>query len=42
MPSWGPVLGPAKVSEVVAYVLSLRNTNVPGKEPQGEEWTGQP
>ena len=36
MPPWGPVLGPDKVRKVTAYVLSIRNTNVAGKEPQGE------
>lgn len=37
MPAWGPQLGPQKVSNVVAYVLTLKNTNVPdGKAPQGE------
>jgi len=38
MPTWGPQLGDAKVASVVAYVLSIRNTNVPnGKAPQGEQ-----
>ncbi len=38
MPTWGPQLGDVKVASVVAYVLSIRNTNVPnGKPPQGEE-----
>jgi cytochrome c oxidase cbb3-type subunit 3 len=36
MPPWGPILGPDKVRKVVAYVLSVRNTNVAGKEPQGD------
>lgn len=37
MPSWGPQLGRERVQAVVAYVLTLRNTNVPGgKAPQGE------
>ncbi|HEX2679034.1 MAG TPA: c-type cytochrome [Polyangiales bacterium] len=40
MPSWGPVLGQATVKNVVAFVLTLRNTNVAGKEPQGDEWKG--
>jgi len=35
MPQWGTVLGPERTQSVVAYVLSIRNTNVPGKEPQG-------
>lgn len=36
MPAWGPSLGEEKVRALAAYVISLRNTNVPGgKEPQG-------
>ncbi len=40
MPTWGPVLGAGTVKNVVAYLLTVRNTNAPGKEPQGERWTG--
>lgn len=37
MPAWGPQLGNAKVQAIVAYVLTLKNTNVSGgKPPQGE------
>jgi cytochrome c oxidase cbb3-type subunit 3 len=37
MPTWGPQLGDEKVETVVAFVLSIRNTNVPGgKAPQGD------
>lgn len=37
MPTWGPQLGEQRVETVVAYVLSIRDTNVPGgKAPQGE------
>ncbi len=36
MPTWGPQLGDQRVETVVAYVLSIRDTNVPGgKAPQG-------
>ena len=36
MPTWAPQLGEQRVENVVAYVLSLRDTNVPGgKAPQG-------
>jgi cytochrome c oxidase cbb3-type subunit 3 len=35
MPAWKPVLGPKRVREVAAYILTLRNTNVEGKAPQG-------
>lgn len=37
MPAWEPVLGPDKVDRVLAFVLSIRNTNVKGKAPEGEE-----
>ena len=36
MPAWGPALGAGKVNDVVAYLLTMKGTNVPGKEPQGE------
>lgn len=36
MPQWGPVLGDQAVQAVVAYVLTLRNTNVPGRAAEGE------
>jgi cytochrome c oxidase cbb3-type subunit 3 len=37
MPTWGPQLGEEKVAEVVAYVLTIQNTNVVGgKAPQGD------
>ena len=36
MLAWEPVLGATRCQQVVAYVLSIRNTNVAGgKEPQG-------
>ena len=38
MPPWTPILGETGVNQVVAYVLTLRNTNVPGKAPEGEPW----
>jgi cytochrome c oxidase cbb3-type subunit 3 len=38
MPAWGPQLGDEKVAAVVAYVLTIKGTNVPGgKPPQGEK-----
>lgn len=37
MLSWGPMLGAAKVQDVTAFVLTLKNTNVAGKEPQGNK-----
>lgn len=39
MPPWGPVLGANKVRQLAAYIVSVRGTNRPGKEPQGEPWT---
>jgi cytochrome c oxidase cbb3-type subunit III len=36
MPAWKPTLGPDRVKQLTAYVLTLKGTNVPGKEPQGE------
>jgi cytochrome c oxidase cbb3-type subunit 3 len=37
MPPWGKQLGPERTRNVVAFVLSLKNTNVPGgKAPQGD------
>jgi cytochrome c oxidase cbb3-type subunit 3 len=35
MPSWGAGLGRSGVSQVTAFVLSLRNKNIPGKAPEG-------
>lgn len=38
MPTWGPQLGDAKVAAVVAYVLTIKGTNVAGgKPPQGDK-----
>jgi cytochrome c oxidase cbb3-type subunit 3 len=36
MAAWGPQLGPARVQDVVAYVLTLQGKNLPGKAPEGE------
>jgi cytochrome c oxidase cbb3-type subunit III len=36
MVAWAGQLGPARVQKVVAYVLTIRNTNRPGKAPQGD------
>ena len=40
MPTWAPVLGAQRVREVVAYVLTIKNTHVPGKAPQGDPESG--
>jgi len=37
MPAWGPQLGNEKVADAVAYVMTLRDTNIAGgKAPQGD------
>ncbi len=36
MPQWGLQLGPKRVEAVVSFVLTIKNTQVPGKPPQGE------
>jgi len=36
MLAWGPTLGAAKIQDVVTYVLTLKNTNVAGKAPEGK------
>jgi cytochrome c oxidase cbb3-type subunit 3 len=38
MPAWGLQLGPGLCKQLAAYVLTLRDTNVPGKAPQGQKW----
>jgi cytochrome c oxidase cbb3-type subunit 3 len=35
MPTWSRTLRPVEVAQVAAYIGTLRNTNVPGKLPQG-------
>jgi cytochrome c oxidase cbb3-type subunit 3 len=36
MVAWGPQVGPERVKALTAFVLSIKNTNVPGgKPPQG-------
>ncbi len=41
MPPWAPILGETGVNQVVAYVLTMRNTNMEGGKPvedYAEEW----
>ena len=40
MPAWGPTLGRSGVTQVAAFVLTLRGTNVPGKAPEGQLESG--
>ncbi len=42
MPDWGPKLGKGTVKQLTAYVITLRNTNQPGKAPQGTPWVEAP
>lgn len=35
MPGWEATLGGGRVQRLTAFVLSVKNTNVPGKAPQG-------
>jgi hypothetical protein len=37
MPNWGQKLRPIELAQVVAYVGTLRHTNVPGRPPQGNK-----
>lgn len=42
MVTWGPTLGKERIRSVAAYVLTLRNSNVPGgKPPEGTVYDGQ-
>lgn len=41
MPEWRNVLEEKQLAEVVAYLLTMRDTNVPGKPAQGEVYTGE-
>ncbi len=35
MPAWSAMLGRERTQSVVAYVLTIKNTGLPGKAPQG-------
>ncbi len=37
MPAWGGSLGPTKSAKVVAFLLTIKGTDVAGKEAQGTE-----
>ena len=36
MMAWGALLGETKVRQLTAYLLSVKNSDVPGKAPEGE------
>jgi cytochrome c oxidase cbb3-type subunit 3 len=39
MPTWSRIMRPVELAQVAAYTGTLRNTNVPGKAPQGTRIT---
>lgn len=41
MPAWARQLRPLELAQVAAYVGTLRNTNVPGRPPQGSRLAAQ-
>ena len=44
MQAWRDQLGPSRVRQVVAYLLTMKGKNLPGKEPQGRstaEWEAE-
>lgn len=41
MPAWRPILGDTKIREVYAYIATLKDTNAPGKAPEGLDASGQ-
>lgn len=38
MQAWGPTYGRGGVMQLAAYVMTIQDTNVPGKAPQGKVW----
>ena len=38
MPPWGASLGPPMVQKITAFILSIRDTNVEGKEAEGDAY----
>jgi cytochrome c oxidase cbb3-type subunit 3 len=41
MPAWGATLGSKSAQQLTAFVLSIRDTNVPGKASEGEPYDPQ-
>lgn len=42
MPPWGGELGRGLCKQVAAYILTIRDQNLPGKPPQGARWQPAP
>ena len=42
MPAWSRTLRPVELGQIVAYVGTLRGTNVPGRPPQGKKVSPPP
>lgn len=38
MVAWGEQMSQSKIDQLAAYVLTLKGKNLPGKEPQGEQY----
>ncbi len=41
MPAWEKMVTPEELAQLVGYLGTIRNTNVPGKAPQGEKVEGE-
>jgi len=42
MPPWGGELGRGMCKQVAAFILTIRDQNLPGKPPQGARWQPTP
>ena len=42
MPPWGGELGRGMCKQVTAYLLTIRDRNLPGRAPQGARWQAPP
>jgi len=40
MPEWRAVLDDKQIAQVVAFLITIRDTNIPGKEAQGTDYVG--
>jgi len=41
MPAWGLQLGTGACKQIASYLMTIRDTNLPGKPAQGARWGGQ-